>query len=242
MSRLWFSLAMVIGLTGLFGLGSKVLAHGTKDAPLAKIPTLQSTVTIESTPVLAAYKVKGSDGKIVLSGTTNSSGIQNVLLQNGTYLITVSKTGYQSVMKTITIKSGDAPKTMTFNLKSGASTPGGDSGGSGSGGSAPGGSGGGTPGDGSGGSGGSSAINPIRLSNLGSLEAVLKKIIDLLLDFAGFVALVAIIFGGYQYLTSAGNEDKATAGRRTLIYAVIGLGLIILSMQVVQYVVAELGG
>jgi hypothetical protein len=45
-----------------------------------------------------------------------------------------------------------------------------------------------------------------------------------------------IIIGGYQWMTARGNEAQVTNGRKTLINALIGLAIVILSFAVVQAV------
>lgn len=67
-------------------------------------------------------------------------------------------------------------------------------------------------------------------------KQLLVRIIELGLYIGAMLAVVFIIVGGYQYVTSAGSEDAAKKGRRTLVYAVIGLVIIILAYVIVQTV------
>lgn len=60
------------------------------------------------------------------------------------------------------------------------------------------------------------------------------KIIRILLYFAGIVAVIMMIIGGYQVMTAAGNESQATNGRKTLTNAIIGLAIVILSYIIIQ--------
>ncbi len=81
---------------------------------------------------------------------------------------------------------------------------------------------------------------PIRASNLFStrfgsdFQTILTNIINILLGFAGLIALGYIIMGGYQIATAAGSEDRATHGRKTLTNAIIGLLIIILSYVILS--------
>ncbi len=50
------------------------------------------------------------------------------------------------------------------------------------------------------------------------------------------VAVIFIIVGGFIYMTSAGDQTKATKGRQTLVNALIGLTLVVLSYIIVQLV------
>jgi uncharacterized membrane protein YidH (DUF202 family) len=65
-------------------------------------------------------------------------------------------------------------------------------------------------------------------------------IIRILLGVLLAVTVLFIIIGGYQYVTSAGNESQAKKGRQTLIYAIIGLVLVVLSYVIVNVVTGSL--
>lgn len=56
------------------------------------------------------------------------------------------------------------------------------------------------------------------------------------LAFAGTIAVLFIIYGGYLYLTSGGNEESAEQGRKTMVNSVIGLVVIIMSYVIVRVV------
>lgn len=63
------------------------------------------------------------------------------------------------------------------------------------------------------------------------------RIVQILLYFAGIVAVIMAIIGGYQIMTAAGNETRATNGRKTLINAIIGLVIVILSYVIISAVI-----
>lgn len=66
-------------------------------------------------------------------------------------------------------------------------------------------------------------------------------VINLLLLLAGSVAVIFIMVGGFRYLTSAGNEEAAEKGKKTLITSVIGLAAIVLAAAIVRVVASTLG-
>ena len=47
----------------------------------------------------------------------------------------------------------------------------------------------------------------------------------LLLTVIGSVGVIAFVVSGIIYLTSAGSEDQAEQGRRSLFYAIMGLAV-----------------
>ena len=67
-------------------------------------------------------------------------------------------------------------------------------------------------------------------------NTLLIKIINILLGVAAGVAILFLIWGGFQYITSAGNEERAKAAQGTIVNALIGLAIIVLSFAIVTLV------
>ena len=68
------------------------------------------------------------------------------------------------------------------------------------------------------------------------LPTLIRTVINWALYLSAIVAVIFIIIGGFMYITSAGDPAKATKGRTTLVNALIGLAIIILSYMIVQVV------
>ncbi len=66
------------------------------------------------------------------------------------------------------------------------------------------------------------------------------NITNYLLMFSGTITVLFVVIGGFWYLTSAGNEEQAEKGKKTLINSVIGLVVIILSAAIVRIVAGTL--
>jgi|GEM_PF-2785239 len=75
--------------------------------------------------------------------------------------------------------------------------------------------------------------NPTGIAGSGSFTELAAKIIDILLYFAGIVAVIFAIYGGYVYMTSGGNEETASKGRRIITDAIIGLVIVILAYAII---------
>lgn len=73
-------------------------------------------------------------------------------------------------------------------------------------------------------------------SRASDLPTLVRIIINWALYLSAIVAVIFIIIGGFMYITSAGNESQATKGRTTLVNALIGLTIIVLSYLIVQIV------
>ena len=69
--------------------------------------------------------------------------------------------------------------------------------------------------------------------NFGQLAT---SILELLFVVVGILAVMFIIIGGYQYITSHGNEEQAEKGKRTLINSIIGLVVVILAYTIVTVI------
>jgi len=84
------------------------------------------------------------------------------------------------------------------------------------------------------------AINfpAIPLLDLGAtgLTAVITRIVSWLMVFAGFVAVIYLIYGGLLYITAGGDAEKAKSGRAALINAIIGIVIIALALLIVRWV------
>lgn len=57
------------------------------------------------------------------------------------------------------------------------------------------------------------------------------------LMIAGAICILFIIIGALRYTTSQGNSDATRSGREMLIYAVVGLVIIMLAFIIVQLVI-----
>jgi hypothetical protein len=77
--------------------------------------------------------------------------------------------------------------------------------------------------------------------NLGStIFTIILNVIDMALRVVAILAIGFIIFGGFLYLTSQGEPERTKKGTDTLLKAVIGLVIAILSTAVVSFIVARL--
>lgn len=69
-----------------------------------------------------------------------------------------------------------------------------------------------------------------------SLNQLIIRVINWILAITLAVDVLFIIIGGFLYITSAGNEDRAKKGKTTVINAIIGLVIIILAYVIAQVV------
>lgn len=69
-------------------------------------------------------------------------------------------------------------------------------------------------------------------------QQLLPGITRTVIAAAGGLALLFIIIGGVQMLTAYGNDEKITAAKKTMTFAVIGLVIAILSYAIVSIISA----
>ena len=68
-------------------------------------------------------------------------------------------------------------------------------------------------------------------------ESIYNKIINGALYAVGIVAVIAILYGGYLYMTAQDNEEQRKRGRSVLTWAVLGLVVVILAVLLVNVAV-----
>jgi len=96
---------------------------------------------------------------------------------------------------------------------------------------------GGSPPSGSG--GGLSITPPAGLPT--DVCTLLANVTDFLLLVVAPLAGLMILWAAFQILTAAGDPTKFATGKRTIVYALIGLGVVILSKGIVAIIIGLLG-
>ena len=76
----------------------------------------------------------------------------------------------------------------------------------------------------------------------GSIAAIFRLIINWALAIAFIAAVIMLIYGGFKYITSAGNTTSAGEGKTAIINALVGIVIIVLSYIIVQIVYRFVSG
>ena len=76
--------------------------------------------------------------------------------------------------------------------------------------------------------------------NGGTLNNALTTILKGIILILGVVAVIFIVVGGVNYMTSAGDANKIKKAKDTILYAVIGLIICALSFMIVNFVIEGL--
>lgn len=76
----------------------------------------------------------------------------------------------------------------------------------------------------------------------GSFRQLALTIVNFFLTFLGLIAVVMIIYGGFLYVTAAGNQEKIESAKKIIMYAVVGIVVILLSFAIVNTILGAGGG
>ncbi|MCX6739858.1 MAG: hypothetical protein NTZ49_01350 [Candidatus Parcubacteria bacterium] len=68
------------------------------------------------------------------------------------------------------------------------------------------------------------------------LAVFIGTAVQVLFSLLGLVFVILIIYGGFQYMTASGSEEKAAKARKIIISAVIGLIIIIASYSIAYFI------
>jgi hypothetical protein len=70
-----------------------------------------------------------------------------------------------------------------------------------------------------------------------TIGPVIRKVMNIAFTLIGSVSLLFLIIGGFRYMTAGGSEEQATAGKKTIMYAILGLVVVILATTIVNIIV-----
>lgn len=71
------------------------------------------------------------------------------------------------------------------------------------------------------------------------MTALIRTVINILSFIAGAAAVIMIIYAGLKYITSGGEASNISSAKSALLYAVIGLIVVMVSQLLVKYVIAN---
>jgi len=69
------------------------------------------------------------------------------------------------------------------------------------------------------------------------LPTVIGRIVRVVLSFLGLIAVVIIIIGGFQWMTSGGNEDQIGKAKKLMGAGIVGLIIIILAYAIANFII-----
>ena len=77
-------------------------------------------------------------------------------------------------------------------------------------------------------------------TSLFATGGLFQKIANTLIFIVGAVAVIMLIIGGLRYVLSAGDSKNVTAAKDTILYAIVGIVVALLSFALIQFVVGQI--
>ena len=68
---------------------------------------------------------------------------------------------------------------------------------------------------------------------------IFTRIVSVMLFTVGILSIIMLIFGGLRYIISNGDSKKVEAAKNTILYAIVGLIVAIMSYAIVNFVVSS---
>lgn len=73
-----------------------------------------------------------------------------------------------------------------------------------------------------------------------TLSRAIAEIIKVVLGFLGVIFIVLILYAGFMWMTSAGNEEKINTAKKTMVAAIIGTAIVLAAYAITYFVIDQL--
>lgn len=72
------------------------------------------------------------------------------------------------------------------------------------------------------------------------VRVTIASIINVFMGLLGIIAVVIILYGGFIWMTAAGNEERVEKARQMIVSGVIGLAIILSAYAIARFVITSL--
>jgi hypothetical protein len=72
------------------------------------------------------------------------------------------------------------------------------------------------------------------------LGQIISKIIDILSWVVGAISVLMLVIGGFRYIVSGGDSNSTAGAKNTILYALIGLAIVIFAQAIVIFVISNI--
>ncbi len=69
--------------------------------------------------------------------------------------------------------------------------------------------------------------------------ALMTRIINIFSIVVGAISVIMIIIGGFRYIISAGDSNGVSGAKNTILYAVVGLVIVLFAQVIVRFVLTN---
>ena len=77
-------------------------------------------------------------------------------------------------------------------------------------------------------------------TGVGKLDDTIVNILNTIIAALGVVAVVFVVIGGINYMTSSGDTAKLEKAKKTILYALIGLAVSVLAFAIVNWTITAI--
>lgn len=77
-------------------------------------------------------------------------------------------------------------------------------------------------------------------ANLNDPRQLIAQIIRVVLGFLGILAVIIVLYAGFKWMTSGGNEETVGDAKKMLIAGLIGLVIIIFAYAIANFVINQI--
>ena len=75
-----------------------------------------------------------------------------------------------------------------------------------------------------------------------SPRVIANRIIQFAMSFLGLIAVAIILYGGFKWMTAAGNDEKVDEAKKLIGAGIVGLIIIVAAYSIVTFVIGNLLG
>ena len=80
------------------------------------------------------------------------------------------------------------------------------------------------------------------ITGINDIWLIVAAVVDILLHVAALVAVVMIIYGGFEFIISQGDAERAKSARSTIINGLIGLVIAVAAATLVSFIAGRFKG
>ncbi len=75
-----------------------------------------------------------------------------------------------------------------------------------------------------------------------SPRVIANRVIQFAMSFLGLIAVAIILYGGFKWMTAAGNDEKVDEAKKLIGAGIVGLIIIVAAYSIVTFVITNLLG
>lgn len=69
-------------------------------------------------------------------------------------------------------------------------------------------------------------------------DGIFSQMINMMLFAVGILSVIMLIYGGLRYILSNGDSKKVDAAKNTILYAIVGLIIALLSYAIINFIIS----